>query len=565
MPATTFALLLGAAVFAPKIVSTPAHEGPFAFTPDGRTIYFTRLAAGMSSPGFFTSSLEDGRWTEPKPAAFPAGAAPGPFSISPDGARLYFTHLPDSRRRSRLWVAERNGKKWENARPLGGAFEKWDADQTSPSVTSDGTLYFVSNQQSRGEGWDIYRSVLKDGQYAEPEVLSGRRYGRISTIHNEASVTVAADGRFLVFSSTRAPNGLGGADLYLAELPGNERTGAWAWNLGPLVNTDADEMDPRLSADGKRLYFNRSGDIYEVDLETVRRAPADSVAWRRRTDMPTPREWPQLAELNGLIYVYGGLDPTKKRQWAHKVDVYDPAADSWSTLGPGPEGWKQGTLVAFDDRLFLFRRGGPGVAEYRPESKQWEVKAAPGGFQLGEAWPFRTRTVVMGRKAYTMYGSGDIREFTYLAEYDFDTGAWTARRSMPFPAPQLVAFEGRIYAYSGGQDPIHTSVYDPTRDEWTEAARMDMPRWESAVTAFGDEVWLIGGHGIRDPMDGDITPTVMRFDPRRNTWSAGPSLPWQRAAAAAITVKGRLFVIGGLKPGGEFAPDRSVLEYVPGK
>lgn len=94
---------------------------------------------------------------------------------------------------------------------------------------------------------------------------------------------------------------------------------------------------------------------------------------------------------------------------------------------------------------------------------------------------------------------------------------------------------------------------------------MDMPRWESAVASFGDEIWLIGGHGLRsdEHMDGDISPTVMRYLPQRNQWQPGPSLPYQRAASSAIVVNGRLFVIGGVKPGANFTHDRSVMEYVP--
>jgi Tol biopolymer transport system component len=107
-----------AAVFAPGIVSTSAHEGPFALAPDGKTVYFIRFAAGMLSPAFFVSHERGGRWNEPGQIALPEGAGTAPFSLSPDGAKLYYTHTPDSRNRSRLWVADRDGDSWKNARPL---------------------------------------------------------------------------------------------------------------------------------------------------------------------------------------------------------------------------------------------------------------------------------------------------------------------------------------------------------------------------------------------------------------------------------------------------------------
>ncbi len=557
-----------ASVLAPGVISTPAHEGPFAFSPDGHTIYFTRFAPGMISPAFLVSHLENGRWSEPVPAAFPEGASAAPFVLSSDGSKLIFTHTRDSKYRSKLWIADRDGEQWKNARPFGDATEKLDGDQTSPSLASDGTLYFTARLSGVGSGWNVHRATPRNGAYTDSQAMTEDRYNRISTSLNETSVAVSPDGKFLVFSSANAPNGLGGSDLYLADLEVPDGWGAWVANLGPLVNTREDESDPRISADGKRLYFCRSGDIYEIELASVLRPPAESAIWERRGDMPVRREWPQAVVANGLVYLYGGITGEfgKPRTWANEMHVFDPAKASWSSLGPGPDGWKQATLVSFENRLFLFRRGGSGLAEYRPESKRWEVKADAAPFTIGEAWPFQTRTVVLGHKAYTMFGAGEVRSFTYFVEYDFDSNKWTPKRSMPYPAPQLAAYGGRIYAFSGGEDATRVSVYDPSKDEWSEGPRTDMPRFESAVVVHDNEIWLIGGHGVRAyDMDGDINPTVVRFDPRRSMWHIGPALPAQRAAAAAASVNGHLFVFGGVSPGTVFKHDLTVLEYAPAK
>ncbi len=555
--------------FASGIVSTPAHEGPFALTPDGQTIYFTRFVAGTLAPEFFVSHRRDGQWTAASSAAFPAGVAAEPFSISPDGQRLFYTHVTEASGRSRLWVAERNGEGWANAGPLPGAIEEWSANQYSPSVAADGTLYFTSKKASGSGGWDIYRSALTGGQYAEPVLLGGGPYSRLSTMQHEKSVTVAPDGTYLVFSSSCAANGFGGSDLYIAGLPRSESVFVWVENLGPLVNTPGDEFDPRLSADGKRLYFSRSGDIHEVDWELVRQDSTDSSAWKRRGQMPAPRQWPQLAAANDRIYVYGGLTgglgTPGLMQWWNVVEVYDPASHSWSPAIALPAGWVEAAIVSMDNRLFLFRRGGQGIAEYRADRGQWEIQRATLPFTIAQNAPFRTRTVVLGRKAYTTFTAYNQREHSYFVEYDFDSGAWTQKRSMPFPTAQVAAFDGRIYSFSGGETATNVSIYDPVEDAWTAGAPMDMPRWESALAVLDNKIWLIGGHGLRssEPMDGDIHPTVMCFDPIRNEWSRGPDLPAQRAAAAAVNVNGRLFVFGGLHLDAVPSYEPSVIEYVP--
>ncbi len=170
-----------AAVFAPGVISTSAQEGPFAFSPDGQTVYLTRFDAGARLPNFFVSRLLRGRWGAPERVTFPEGAAPGPFSFSPDGKTLYYTHQPDSKGISRLWAAERDGAGWKNVRPLGGALEKWDTNQTSPSATADGMLYFTSDRRHHSGDWDVYRSALKDAVYQEAELIGGGRYAGIST------------------------------------------------------------------------------------------------------------------------------------------------------------------------------------------------------------------------------------------------------------------------------------------------------------------------------------------------------------------------------------------------
>ena len=549
-----FALISGPDLLGPGAISSKAHEGPFAVTPEGQTIYFTRFAAGMTRPEFFVSHRRDGRWTEARPAALPEGALPAPFSFSPDGSKLFYTHSKKGNDRVRVWVAERDGDGWKNERPAGGALEKWDGDQVSPCVTADGTLYFSSNP--RGDAaWDIYRSVLKDGHYAEPELLGAPQYERISSPRPEQDVAVSADGKLLVFSSAFSRNGQGGSDLFLAQLPPDPRTGAWTWTLAG-VNTAADETNPQLSPDGKRLYFCRDGDIYEVDLERARGPSSDPAAWKRLADLPSVRQWPQAAVSKGRIYVYGGRGV---KGWVNEMDVYDPATDTWSSAGPGPEGWTQAVLVTAGDRLFLIRRGAPGAAEYRPEQKRWDVREAPAEFTLGEGSPWGSRTVVAGRKAYTVFINDELRSFSYFAEYDLETGVWKPLRSMPAASAQMAAFEGRVYAFGP-----RTFVYDPQADQWTETAAMGIPRFETAPVVVGDEIWLIGGHGVRDEgILGDITPDILRFDPRHRQWRVGPALPWQRWGSAAICFNGRLFVIGGIRPGPVWSADRSVFEYVP--
>ena len=50
-------------VFAPGVVSGPANDGSPTFSPDGKTLFFTRYAAHWSV--ILESHLVNGKWSEP--------------------------------------------------------------------------------------------------------------------------------------------------------------------------------------------------------------------------------------------------------------------------------------------------------------------------------------------------------------------------------------------------------------------------------------------------------------------------------------------------------------------
>jgi hypothetical protein len=175
--------------------------------------------------------------------------------------------------------------------PVFKAFTAWSApvnlgapvntrfEESSPALSSDRrSLYFNRNPnkldpaQPDKDDEDLYvaNRAGRGARWEEPVALDSLN---TATFHDQAP-SISRDGRLLFFSSDRAPGGFGGRDLYVSHrVDPRPRVHGATWsrptNLGPLVNTPADEVGPAYFVDARGnafLWFarNPSGthDIY---------------------------------------------------------------------------------------------------------------------------------------------------------------------------------------------------------------------------------------------------------------------------------------------------------------
>ena len=273
-----------AGIFSEGIISDNNEQWRITFTPDGKTAYFAE------SIGFFPVTRQatiyvtdyvDGAWTAPVVAPFSGQYSDIDPLISPDGRRLYFSSIRPvdgvSSGDIDIWMVERTATGWSDPVHLGPEVNS-AADELYPSVTANGTLYFASGPiaPAPGADFDIY-SAERSGSGFAPRVALG------SGVNTQPAVTdpyiqaawefnpeISADGRTLIFTSLR-PGGFGFGDLYVSRLVKGEWSAAE--NLGPAVNTAADEFHPTISRNGRDLYFVRripsKGNFYHISTAAV--------------------------------------------------------------------------------------------------------------------------------------------------------------------------------------------------------------------------------------------------------------------------------------------------------
>lgn len=170
-----------------------------------------------------------------------------------DGTQLFFTRRVDTYNEDFYSATRQNASNWESAQPLRGSLNT-PQSEGAMMISQDGTwLVFTGcyRPDSYG-GCDLYISYKTKEGWSAAKNLGNR----INSDQWESQPCLSPDKRELYFASRR-PGGLGGSDIYVSRLQEN---GQWSdpENLGPGINSSADEQCPFIHADNQTLYFTSS-------------------------------------------------------------------------------------------------------------------------------------------------------------------------------------------------------------------------------------------------------------------------------------------------------------------
>jgi hypothetical protein len=267
------------AMFAPGVIST-GDVFASSFTPDGRTVYFTKATGDRSTMQIMQSRWSNGAWSAPVRAPFSTGTRQMDPHVAMNGKLLYFTA---PRRRDAAstdpdgdwdtWVAQlREGD--QSAAERLTSLANSSENETYPSVTIDSTIFFGVRQRFPSPG----STVTPPGTiaYIHKKVRTTPVPVRLADISDPGNPYITTDGRVLIVSAT-GRDGRGRANLFVVVRGGDGRWGA-PRDLGREVNSDDVEFCPSLSPDRQYLFFSRiryegertlGNDIYVVPVASV--------------------------------------------------------------------------------------------------------------------------------------------------------------------------------------------------------------------------------------------------------------------------------------------------------
>jgi hypothetical protein len=319
----------------PTLNTTSADGGGGTTSAGGLELYFCSDRPGGSGA---TDICVSKRQSVKDPWGPPANLGPmvnSPYSedypsLSSDGLTLYFSDFysgsprPGGLGGPDIWMTTRPSRSdpWTTPVNLDAPVNN-SSLEISPTISGDGlTLVFTSNRNGGMGGWDLWMSTRAGVQDAwDPPVNLGPN---VNSAGHDCECSLSADGLALFFCSNR-PGGLGAYDLWVTTRKSSNDPWGPAVNLGPAVNTAANEGSAGVSADRRTLYFtsDRSGGLGGYDLWETPILPVVDFNGDEKVD---------IADLLRLIESWGKDDPA--------VDV-------------GPSPWGNGVVDANDLEVLM--------------------------------------------------------------------------------------------------------------------------------------------------------------------------------------------------------------------
>lgn len=253
-----------AKVFLQGLVSKDSVDFGAAFSPDGKSFYFSRSENKQSN--IFVSQYDGAAWTNPVKLPFNyKNYSTADPAFSQDGTLYFISNRPKNQSDTLLdydiWqVRQLSNGQWTEPENL--KYINSDSNEFYISFSKNGNLYFSSSRKGGYGEEDIYVSRVVERQYTSPENLGKT----INTEHSEYDPGISTNEDIIVFASSGRKDALGKADLYYSK---NVNGKYWraAQNIGIKINTTTREFCPYFSPDGYYFFFSSEGDVKWIDAK----------------------------------------------------------------------------------------------------------------------------------------------------------------------------------------------------------------------------------------------------------------------------------------------------------
>jgi outer membrane protein OmpA-like peptidoglycan-associated protein len=258
-----------------SIINTTFTEYNPVVSADESVMAFTALRpnTGKTRSGdkyieeVYISYNHAGSWSEPKVIPIASEHNVGTAGISADGQKMliFMGSVTDP---GSLFMVTKSGESWSKPSLIAPTINNPKFLESTASITPDGkTIYFASDRTGGQGGLDLWRTQMQaNGTWSAPVNLGPE----VNSKANEDAPFIHPDQKTLFFTSD-GHKSMGGRDVFVTRFINNKWTNPE--NMGYPVNTTSNDNYFTLIADGTRAYFSsdRKGgagaqDIYYLDM-----------------------------------------------------------------------------------------------------------------------------------------------------------------------------------------------------------------------------------------------------------------------------------------------------------
>lgn len=228
------------------------------------------MNTGTNHSDIYEAKLDkNGKWSTPVllPISVSTPVNEGRAWVSKKGDMIFFTRCPEEKgveNKCGIYMAKKQGSTWGVAAPV--PFGVDTVQFGHPCLSADGkTLYFASRLSGGYGGIDIWSCSydMKNNSWGQPKNLGPM----VNTEGDEVYPSVSDDGKKLYFSSDYHP-GLGGLDIFTADISPDGKFSKSVENLKYPLNSSYDDFAIVFEGKRNRGYFtsNREGGKGDDDI-----------------------------------------------------------------------------------------------------------------------------------------------------------------------------------------------------------------------------------------------------------------------------------------------------------
>jgi N-acetylneuraminic acid mutarotase len=300
-------------------------------------------------------------------------------------------------------------------------------------------------------------------------------------------------------------------------------------------------------------------------------AAASTGHWEGLADMPgTPRYYVGVAALGERVFVVGGFGAGPQSM---AVTAYDTTKGSWQTLQPLPGSFQMPNVAAVNGTLYVL--GGleqKMTLAYDAAHDQWQPRSAvpvERGRGQSAVGVWGTKILIAGGVIPGQSANGlntGMRQHEVLA-YDTATDSWE-------PLPDLALTRGycmgavigdHFWVMGGSSDFARTddvTVLDLNARTWTDQPALPITLSSAGVAVLGDRVYLVGGVATGS---GTIGPATLVLDPVWGVFDQAAVMITPRFGMGAAAIGARIYVPAGIaaSAGMMFAPVPTMEVFIP--